>query len=210
MNAGVRASNQITLGPMTRILLIVALLASACHDDPPLTYPTVVSLDQSKLPLGGGDKVALTVFYGSHSINATYTLDESGVIAVQFIGDVHAGGQTLFAIQEEIRRRLADGYLQEPIVSLNLVELNSLQLSVSGMVGKNGNIKYTPGLMITDVIAQSGGFTPLARKNMVKVTRMTNGEKQTYKLPVERISEGDRPNFPMLPGDEVFVPERPW
>jgi hypothetical protein len=24
------------------------------------------------------------------------------------------------------------------------------------------------------------------------------------------IAEGKRPNFPMMPGDEVFVPERPW
>ena len=24
------------------------------------------------------------------------------------------------------------------------------------------------------------------------------------------IAEGKRPNFPMMPGDEVFVPERAW
>ena len=195
---------------MRRFLLVLALLGGACHDDPPVTYPTVAKFDESMLPLGPGDKIALTVYYGSHSFEAPYTLDPSGEIAVQFIGDVHAGGKTLTAVQDEIRKRLADGYLNDPIVSLNLVELNSLTLSVSGMVGKNGYVKFTPGLMITDVIAESGGFTPLARKNMVRVTRMLNGTKQTYKLPVEMISEGERPNFPMMPGDEVFVPERPW
>ena len=196
---------------MRRFFLVLALLvAGACHDDPPVTYPTVAKFDESMLPLGPGDKISLTVYYGSHSFDAPYTLDPSGEIAVQFIGDVHAGGKTLSQLQEEIRKRLADGYLQNPIVSLNLVELNSLTLSVSGMVGKNGYVKFTPGLMITDVIAESGGFTPLARKNMVRVTRMLNGTKQTYKLPVEMISEGERPNFPMMPGDEVFVPERPW
>jgi protein involved in polysaccharide export with SLBB domain len=71
-------------------------------------------------------------------------------------------------------------------------------------------VKFTPGITITEVIAQAGGFTPLARKNMVKVTRLFNGVKATYKLPVELIAEGERPNFQMLPGDEVFVPERPW
>lgn len=195
---------------MKRLFLVFALLATACHDDPPVTYPTVAALDQSKLPLGPGDKINLTVFYGSHSFTAQYALDSSGVIAVQFIGDVDAGGKTIGDTQEVIRKRLADGYLNDPIVSVSLIELNSLTLSVSGMVGKNGNLKFTPGLMITDVIAQSGGFTPLARKNMVRVIRTVNGAKQTYKLPVEMISEGDRPNFPMMPGDEVFVPERPW
>jgi len=194
----------------TFVFLVLGVLAIACHDDPPVTYPTTATFDQSSLPLGAGDKIALTVFYGSKQLAASYTLDAAGAISVPYIGTVAAGGKTLGSLQDEIQHRLADGYLQEPIVSVNLVELNSATLSVSGMVGKTGNIRYTPGLTITDVIALSGGFSPLARKNMVKVTRAQNGAQQTYKVPVERISEGDRPNFPMMPGDEVFVPERPW
>lgn len=195
---------------MLRFLLVLSVLAAGCKDDPPVTYPTTASFDESKLPLGPGDKISLTVFYGSHQFTAPYTLDPSGEIAIQYIGQVHAGGKTMADVQHEIHDRLADGYLQDPIVNLNLVELNSLTLSVSGMVGKNGQVKFTPGMTITDVIAQSGGFSPLARKNMVKVTRILNGVKQTFKLPVEMMAEGERPNFPMMPGDEVFVPERPW
>jgi polysaccharide export outer membrane protein len=193
-----------------RHLLLVLTLLCACHDDPPVIYPTTAKLDENKLPLGPGDKLNLVVYYGSHSLNAQYVLDGSGRISVQFIGDVNAGGKTVMGIQEEIQNRLADGYLNNPIVSLTVVELNSLTLTVSGMVLKSGNIKFTPGMTITEVIAQSGGFSPMARRNMVKVVRQVDGAKHTYKLPVEKISEGERPNFPMMPGDEVFVPERPW
>ncbi len=192
------------------LILMVFLGTPACHDDPPVTYPTAVKIDESKLPLGPGDKLSLTVFYGSHQIQAQYTLDASGDIAVQFIGTVSAAGKNIEELTEEIRAKLADGYLKDPIVSLNIVELNSLTLSVSGMVGRTGTLKFTPGMTITEAIAQAGGFTPMARKNMVKVVRFVNGTKQTYKLPVERMAEGERPNFPMMPGDEVFVPERPW
>jgi hypothetical protein len=45
---------------------------------------------------------------------------------------------------------------------------------------------------------------------MVKVISLVDGVAQTYKLPVEKMSEGERPNFPMMPGDEVFVSERAW
>lgn len=196
-----------------RFLACLTLLCfglPACGDNPPVNYPTASNLDQSTLPLGPGDKIVLTVFYGSNSLTAPYTLDAAGAISVQYIGSVRAGGKTITQLQDEIHERLADGYLKDPIVSVNLVELNSLTLSVSGMVGKTGSIRYAPGLMITDVIALSGGFTPLARKNMVKVTRAVQGVNQTYKIPVEMISEGERPNFPMMPGDDVFVPERPW
>jgi len=196
---------------MRQILLIAAVLVCAsCHDDPPVVYPTTAPLDVNKLALGPGDKLALTVFYGSHSLQAAYTLDNSGQISVQFIGPVEANGKTLEEVRETIRTRLADGYLNDPIVSLTIAEINSLTLSVSGMVTKTGAVKFSPGITITEVIAQSGGFTPMARKNMVKVTRTLNGTLETYKLPVEKIAEGERPNFPMLPGDEVFVPERPW
>jgi polysaccharide export outer membrane protein len=211
MNFLARYDNLLSRTPRMRHLLIALILvATACHDDPPVAYPTTASLDESKLPLGPGDKLALTVYYGSHQLQAAYTLDASGQMSVQFIGAVTAGGKNLGQVRDEIQTRLADGFLNEPIVALNIVELNSLTLSVSGMVSKTGSVKFVPGMTIVDAIAQSGGFTPMARKNMVKVTRTIDGNVQTFKLPVERISEGERPTFPMMPGDEIFVPERPW
>jgi hypothetical protein len=45
---------------------------------------------------------------------------------------------------------------------------------------------------------------------MVRVTRTVDGKQQIYRIPVEMIAEGTRPNFPVLPGDEIFVPERAW
>jgi polysaccharide biosynthesis/export protein len=175
-----------------------------------VVYPTVAPFDETKLALGAGDKLALTVYYGAKESHAAYTLDGSGQVEVQFIGTVLAKGKTVSEVQQEIQQRLADGYLQNPVVSLTVTEINSLKCLVLGQVARTGAVKFTPGLTITEAIAQSGGFQPLARKNMVRVTRVADGKKETYKIPVELIAEGKRPNFPMMPGDEVFVPERPW
>jgi polysaccharide export outer membrane protein len=191
-------------------LILLVILVLGCGDDPPVVYPTVAPFDDTKLALGPGDKLELTLFYGAQEAKQTYTLDSSGQMEVRYIGTVSAGGKTVRLVQEEIRSRLADGYLNNPVVSLTVVEINSLKCSVFGQVAKSGTIKFTPGMTIVEAIAQSGGFSPLARKNMVKVTRLLDGKKETYKLPVEMIAEGKRPNFPMMPGDEVFVPERPW
>jgi len=191
------------------LLVLMSLLMGGtpgCQDNPPVIYPTVAPFDDTRLALGPGDKIELTIFYGDKETKATYTLDGAGQMEVQFIGAVDAKGKTKQVVQKEIQQRLADGYLKDPVVSLTVVEINSLKCSVFGQVAKSGNVKFTPGMTITEIIAQSGGFTPLARKNMVKVTR----GKETYKIPVEMIAEGKRPNFPMMPGDEVFVPERPW
>jgi protein involved in polysaccharide export with SLBB domain len=195
---------------MRALIVYLVLFAVGCGDNPPVVYPTVAPFDATQLALGPGDKLQLTIFYGAKEQKATYSLDGSGQMEVQFIGTVTAGGKTTSFVQKEIQDRLADGFLVNPVVSLTVVEINSLKCSVFGQVARSGSVKFTPGMTITEAIAQSGGFSPLARKNMVKVTRQVEGKKETYKIPVELIAEGRRPNFPMMPGDEVFVPERAW
>jgi polysaccharide export outer membrane protein len=189
--------------------LLVLFVLVACADDPVVNYPSLAPVDVTKLKLGPGDKLELTIFYGTKESKSDYALDASGQMNVQFIGLVTAGGKHVREVQEEIQQRLADGYLNSPVVQLTIVEMNSLTCSVLGQVQHNGTVRYTPGMTIVDAIAQSGGFSPLARKNLVQVTRVSaDGKKVTYDIPVEMISEGKRPNFQLMPGDEVFVPER--
>jgi polysaccharide export outer membrane protein len=193
---------------MRRILLVIAVALAACRDNPPVTYPTAAPVEETEAPLGSGDVLDLVIFYGTKDAKATYRLGPTGSISVPFIGKVDAAGKTLLELQEEIRTRLADGWLVDPVVSLTLVEANSRRVSVIGQVQKAGTIKYVPGMTIVDAIAQVGGFTAMARKNMVQITRLVSGKKVTYTVPVERIGEGNRPNFIMAAGDFVFVPER--
>src|SRR5258706_6691698 len=120
------------------LLVSAMVLAIACHDDPPVVYPTVAPFDPSSLALGPGDKLELTIFYGNKDSKATYSLDASGQLEVQYIGSVTAGGKTARDVQEDVRKRLADGYLKDPVVSLTVVEINSLKCSVIGQVAHNG------------------------------------------------------------------------
>src|SRR5450432_3041573 len=99
-----------------RLALVTAVLIalSGCGDNPPVIYPTVAPFDPAKLVLGPGDKLELTIFYGSKEQKATFSLDGSGQVDVQFIGNVTAGGKTTRDVQDEIKTRLADGYLNNP------------------------------------------------------------------------------------------------
>src|SRR5690349_5823161 len=113
------------LVPVVMVVLTCGL--ASCRDNPPAIYPTVAPYEEAKLPLGPGDKIQLTIYYGSKNIQAQYTIDSSGDIDVQYIGSVKAGGKTANEIRKDIKDRLEDGYLLDPIVSISIVEINSLK-----------------------------------------------------------------------------------
>ncbi|MBA2539648.1 MAG: polysaccharide export protein [Deltaproteobacteria bacterium] len=186
-------------------------LTFGCGDVPPAHYPTTPPMEESHVaPLGVNDVIEVTIYNGSTSQKASFKIDSTGHIAVQYIGDVLVLEKTPDQVKDEIRTRLADGYLVDPIVSVIITEFNSLNLSVSGEVGKDGKIKYTPGMTIVDAIALCGGFTPMAKKNHVKVIRQLGEKEMTWKIPVAAIQDGNRPNFYVAAGDRIFVPERLW
>jgi len=185
---------------------------AACGEPPPSSYPSgagsVVMPASVEAPLGPGDVFELHIYYGSNELKSSHRLNASGKISVQFIGAVDASGRRVAELEGEIQKRLADGYLRQPVVSITLMEANSQRISVYGQVEKASTIPYVPGMTIVEAIAQSGGFKSMAKKNGVQVTRVVQGKKVSFTVPVDSIGEGKRPNFPMEPGDTVFVPER--
>ena len=70
---------------------------------------------------------------------------------------------------------------------------------------------------IVEVIARAGGFSDIARKNKVYVTRTFYDERgnqkgsKTYEIDVESLSSGKTSKlkrFWIYPGDRIEVPER--
>lgn len=192
-----------------RVALFLILVA--CREVPPANYPTTQPPVEATLaPLGVNDVIEVVIYNGTQRTNASFRLDPSGKISVQYIGDVDVLNKKPSELKEEIQKRLADGYLVDPIVSVIVTEVNSLTLSISGEIAKDGKVKFIPGMTIVDAVAVSGGFTAMAKKNHVKVIRMVDGQELTYKIPVGAIQDGERPNFYVAAGDRVFVPERLW
>lgn len=193
---------------MTRLFLACLLaIAPGCSDPPPSVYPTDTAFIEDTT-LGTGDKLEVRIFYGSKEIAKAYRIGSHGEISVPHIGAVKVTGRTEDDVEAEIQRRLADGYLKEPIVSVNVTEFNSKKISVMGEVKNPGLLSYFEGMSILDAISQAGGFTGMARKNAVTVIRRQGSKKLKYTVPVSSITQNKARNFPMRPGDSINVPER--
>jgi polysaccharide export outer membrane protein len=188
------------------IILLAAGLSAACGDPPPSKYPTQQAYVEDTT-LGPGDVFEVRVYQQEEMTNA-YSVSSQGTIAFPLIGSVAVAGKTPAQVEVDIKTRLADGFLVNPQVSVFVKEYKSKKLSVFGQVKKPGTLAFTDGMTIIEAISQAGGFTAMARKNAVTITRPDGETKTKYTIPVEKIGKGQAKNFFVRPGDVIFVPER--
>ncbi|NJK31649.1 MAG: hypothetical protein HC927_04105 [Deltaproteobacteria bacterium] len=123
------------------------------------------------------------------------------------IGEVLMVGKTPQELQIEITKRLANGYLVNPQVTVFVEERNSQRVYVLGQVQKPGTFSYTPSMTVIEAITMAGGFSTIASRNSVKVSRTVEGQETVLKVEVDAISSGGASNVRLLPGDIVYVPE---
>jgi polysaccharide export outer membrane protein len=158
--------------------------------------------------VGPGDLFEVRVF-GHQDLTAIYQVAQDGSINFPLIGAVAVDGKTAPEIEKDIQTRLADGYLKNPSVSVRVTEYRSKKISVFGQVRSPGTFPFSENMSVVEAISRAGGFTGMAKKNSVRVTRREDGgETKRIEVAVEDIGQGRAPNFLLRPGDVVFVPER--
>lgn len=191
----------------TAVLLILCGIA-ACGDPPPSKYPAQQTIVEDTT-LGAGDLFMVRV-YRQDELSGEYSVSSEGTISFPLIGTVAVEGKTPAQVERLIRDSLANGYLKDPQVSVLVKEYRSKKVSVFGQVRKPGTLPFVDGMTVVEAISQAGGFTEMARKNAVTVTRKGGPNSKKFTVPVESIGEGKAANFFMRPGDTIFVPRRLW
>lgn len=189
-------------------LTLAMAMALSCGDPPPSNYPTQ-QVYVEDTTLGPEDRFEVRV-YRHEDMTKPYSVSNDGTITFPLIGVIEVAGKTPAQLERELSERLADGYLRNPQVSIFVLEYRSKKISVFGQVRRATTLNFAAGMSVVDAIAQAGGFSDLASKNAVTVTRTMEGKKVNYTVPVEDIGKGKAENFYLRPGDTVFVPRRLW
>ncbi|MFN3513210.1 MAG: polysaccharide biosynthesis/export family protein [Phenylobacterium sp.] len=146
--------------------------------------------------LGPADKVRITVF-GEETLTGEYSVSGAGFISFPLIGEVRASDRTLAQVREEIRAKLADGYLREPRISAEVLTFRPFY--ILGEVNRPGQYPYTDGLTVPKAVATAGGFTYRANQKRVFIKRSDSPNEETYNLTAETV---------VAPGDIIRIGER--
>lgn len=160
--------------------------------------PAVVAPAESAYPLGSGDKLRITVF-NEDRLTGEYSVTGGGEISFPLIGNVTAAGQTIEALRETLRSRLAAGYLRDPKVSVEV--LNYRPYYILGEVGKAGEYPFVIGLTVQQAVATAGGYTYRANTRRVFIKRALDTREQQIEL-------RNQDPVPVRPGDTIRVGER--
>jgi protein involved in polysaccharide export with SLBB domain len=159
--------------------------------------------------LGSGDVFEVKV-YDEQELSGIYRISSSGSINFPLIGRVQIEGLTSSDAADVIQEKLAERFLKDPQVSIFVKEYNSKKVSVFGQVNKPGTFNYEDRMTVIQAVSMAGGFTNIAAKNDINVTRIVENEEKKFFVPVEAIAEGKAKNFFLDPGDIVYVPESIW
>lgn len=181
-------------------VLIAAAIASGCGMPQMMSGPQFVSREGKKplqrvYRLGIGDKLKLTVF-GEENLSGQFEVNALGQVSLPLIGESPAKGLAIHEFRDQVARRLSDGYLKNPKVTVEM--LNYRPIYVQGEVKNGGEFQYKNGLSLRDVVAMAGGYTYRANQTYLYIGR--EGEPDVaVQTPAE---------VPVLPGDNIRIPER--
>jgi protein involved in polysaccharide export with SLBB domain len=132
---------------------------------PPLPQ---ASASEGPYHLGPGDKLKITVF-GSDDLSGDSVVSDTGVLSLPLIGDLKATGLTPTQLSEAMRKRLADGYMRDPKVSISVTTYRPVY--VIGEVTRPGEYPYSSGMSVLNAIALGGGYSYRANQDYAVVTR---------------------------------------
>jgi hypothetical protein len=166
--------------------VLMALALGSCRPEPANVRLPEAARKKTGAGLAAGDSLEIRVF------------DED-----RFDGEYQV------AVASLIEDNLADGYLIDPHVTVQVKQRENREVSVLGQVNKAGSLDFRDGLTIVQAVSLAGGLTTFAAPRRVKLTRRTgNGDETvTFEVSLSAIIDGRSEDLVLKPGDIVFVPE---
>lgn len=156
---------------------------------------------------------------GQGDLSDSQTISRNGDVRLPLIKDeITLAGKTVREAERFLENLYRDKkLLKAPVVSLKVASYYPRSVSVLGAVVNPGTVQFPPdtvSLDIVEVITRVGGFRPAANSDSVTLTRRgPDGKETTQPLDLRNIISGrrkagkDRVEFPVFPGDRIWVPE---
>jgi polysaccharide export outer membrane protein len=156
------------------ISLLVAATLSPHPSAAAQQATTSGDISQATYQIGPQDQLRITVL-DEPSLSQSYRVDSDGSITMDYIGRVRAAGSTPADLQDRVRAKLADGYLKNPQVRVEIESYKSQSVIVSGEVRTPGKLPMTGAMTLLEALAAAGSPTSAASSELT-IARRSGGD----------------------------------
>jgi polysaccharide export outer membrane protein len=205
------------------LLLAAAPRAAQAPTSPPPSKAPAQALaapgeSQANYVVGPEDILAVTVF-NETQLSGRYRVENDGHFSYPFLGRIKAGGATVAEVAATLRARLADGYLRNPQVTVDVEQFRSQSVFVIGEVRSPGKYMLSGAVSLIEALAQAGSATAQAGgevlilhpKDGARGAGATTPERldadvqrvNLHEIETGRLSK----NVTIRDGDTIFVPK---
>jgi protein involved in polysaccharide export with SLBB domain len=185
------------------------------NDGPVVVAPKEISEDPCEVPnptgyaIGVADILTVNVVR-PEPLLMEVTVSPDGTISFPYIGTIVAKGKTLDEVQAEMTKKLGEGYMKYPVLSVTLKESNSKRFFVYGEVTTPGPYAVEENMTVLRAISMAGGFSKFGSSSRVKVLRPRAAGKgyEPVKVNIKEVMDGHvDADVIIKPGDIVVVSE---
>src|SRR5215203_3058830 len=167
--------------------------------------------------VGPQDVLNVTVFNES-PLSGRFRVENDGQINYPFVGRLEVGGANVAEIATRIRAKLADGYVRNPQVTVEVELFRSQNVFVMGEVRAPGKYTLTGAVTLLEALAQAGSTTPGAGSELLIFHPKKPGDgapilsedadADAVRVNLRDIQGGNlSANVTVRDGDTIFVPK---
>ena len=164
-----------------------------------------VAVDGDQYMIGPEDVLYIHV-WKEEALTRTVPVRMDGKISLPLIQEVKAAGLTPLQLKEVLMRKLKE-FIENPIVSVTVMEANSYKVYVTGMVRSPGVYRLRSETTVFQIISLAGGFTEWANPRKILIVRKEDGREKRIAVNYKKIMSGNTGSDIILKtGDTIIVP----
>jgi polysaccharide export outer membrane protein len=165
-----------------------------------------VAADSDQYVIGPEDVLYIHV-WREDALSRTVPVRVDGNISLSLVHEVKAAGLTPLKLKENLTERFKE-FIENPNVSVTVMEANSYKVYVSGQVKAPGVYRLRSETTILQIIPMAGGFTEWANQKKILILRKENGKEKRIIVNYKKILKGDATdsNIVLKGGDTIVVP----
>ena len=173
--------------------------------------------ETSNYMVGPQDVLTVTVF-NEPQLSGQFRVENDGQFNYPFLGRIKAAGTTAGEIAALLKDKLADGYLRNPQITIEIAQFRSQSVFVMGEVRTPGKYTQSGAVTLIEALAQAGSTTSTAGNDVLilhpKETSKTgptmpdDGNAEVQRINLRDIQAGKlSQNVIVRDGDTIFVPK---